>query len=68
MKNYESPTIEQAGGIGNEIEPQFNVLLAVTDVGLYLELYLTAVVYTTAFLVIVAGVAAVFTKTAGVSN
>jgi hypothetical protein len=37
-------------------------------VGLYLELYLTDVVYTTAFLVIVAGVAAVFTKTAGVSN
>jgi len=22
MKNYESPTIEQAGGPGNEIEPQ----------------------------------------------
>jgi hypothetical protein len=22
MKNYESPTIEQAGGQGNEVEPQ----------------------------------------------
>ena len=35
MENYESPTIEQAGGVGNKVEPQqlfafvFEVFVAV---------------------------------------
>ena len=37
MKNYESPTIEQAGGSGSHLEPQVNIPLAVTDVGLILR-------------------------------
>ena len=27
MENYESPTIEQAGGSGNEIEPQLIIAI-----------------------------------------
>lgn len=27
MKNYESPTIEQAGGIGNEINGKYTVVV-----------------------------------------
>ncbi len=28
MEKYESPTIEQAGGSGNKIEPQISVFVA----------------------------------------
>jgi hypothetical protein len=39
MKNYESPTIEQAGGQGNEIEPQVNVPLVITDIEAVAEFF-----------------------------
>jgi hypothetical protein len=68
MKNYESPTIEAAGGPGNEIEPQINILVSITDVGLLAEVYLVFLVYTTETLVIVHFALAAFSKTAGVSN
>jgi len=48
MKNYESPTIEQAGGRGNEIEPQTVALVLVLFVGMALAVYLVTAEFTTA--------------------
>jgi hypothetical protein len=68
MGNYESPTIEAAGGPGYKIEPQINIPVAITDVGILAEAYLYFLVFTTETLVIVHFALAAFSKTAGVSN
>lgn len=68
MKNYESPTIEQAGGPGNEIEPQTPALVLVLLVGIILAAYLAAAAYTTAVESVVTVHAAVVYKTAGVTD
>ena len=52
MKNYESPTIELAGGSGNTLEPQ--TVLLILLVGIVLAAYIAAGVFTTAAETIVA--------------
>ncbi|BAL80258.1 hypothetical protein [Caldisericum exile] len=65
MKNYESPTIESAGGTGNEIEPQTVALVLVIAVGIALALYLATAEFTTVATTIVTIETAVFVHLVG---
>lgn len=60
MENYGSPTIEQTGGRGNEIEPQTVVLILILVVGIVVTEYISAAIYATALETVVAIHAAVF--------
>ena len=62
MENYESPTIEQAGGAGNEIEPNINIPVAITDA------LLVAVAFTNAAMAVFPILSAVPFKTANFNN